>query len=156
MYTVEYRRFYLRDIESIGVWPNKLWPVRVILPAALILAVAALVWGLWNATVAAVIGGVALAWVVRELILGPTALAWIRSTGTNVELPLVRRTRRARKVLARIDAAVRAARVPSEQASASSAISSANAPAPESAMPSADTSAPSATVGADATQTNGV
>ena len=42
--------------------------------------------------------------------LGPTATSRIRTTGATLDLPLVKRTRRARKVLANVDAAVRADR----------------------------------------------
>ena len=35
MYTVEYRRFYLRDLESITVWPSRMWKLRVIIPTAM-------------------------------------------------------------------------------------------------------------------------
>jgi hypothetical protein len=31
MYAVEYRRFYLRDVESIVVWPNRLWLLRMVI-----------------------------------------------------------------------------------------------------------------------------
>jgi hypothetical protein len=51
-----------------------------------------------------------LAWVVLELALGPTAGSRVRATGVSVDLPLVMRTRRAAKVLEKIDAAVRASR----------------------------------------------
>jgi len=41
-----------------------------------------------------------LVWVAAELAIGPTAGSRIRTTGASVDLPLVARTRRARKVLA--------------------------------------------------------
>jgi hypothetical protein len=109
MYAVEYRRFYLRDLESIVVWPNRLWLLRPIIPAVLLGAFGAL-WYRTNFTVCAIFGGMGLAWALLELALGPTARARIRTTGATVDLPLVRRTRRARKILSKIDAAVRAAR----------------------------------------------
>lgn len=119
MYAVEYQRFYLRDLESIVVWPKGTWLVRLILPAVLLGALGALLWHwaigalLWrwtDFTTAAIFLGVGLAWAGLEWALGPTALTQIRTTGATVDLPLVRRVRRGRKVLAKIDAAVRAAR----------------------------------------------
>ena len=35
MYSVEYRRFYLRDLDSIVVWPNRIWLWRMALAAGL-------------------------------------------------------------------------------------------------------------------------
>ena len=122
MYAVEYRRFYLRDLESIMVWPNRLWLLRPIIPAALFAAVGlwrvwlrhweigALVWRWTDFTAGTIFAGVGLAWALLELALGPTAKARIRTTGATVDLPLVKRTRRARKILSKVDAAVRAAR----------------------------------------------
>ena len=110
MYTVEYRRFYLRDLESIVVWPNRLWLLRVIFPGSLLLGLAALLWQLVNSTTGAVFGVLGLAWAGVELVLGPTAEARISTTGATVDLPLVKRMRRARRLLAKIDAAVRVAR----------------------------------------------
>jgi hypothetical protein len=110
MYTVEYRRFYLRDLESIVVWPNRVWFLRAIIPGSLLLALAALLWQLVNFTTGAVFGVLGLAWAGVELALGPTAEARISTTGATVDLPLVKRTRRARKLLAKVDAAVRVAR----------------------------------------------
>jgi hypothetical protein len=122
MYAVEYRRFYLRDLESIVVWPNRLWLLRPIIPAALFVAlglwrvwlrhweIGALLWRWTDFTAGGIFAGVGLAWALLELALGPTAKARIRTTGATVDLPLVRRTRRARKILSKIDAAVRASR----------------------------------------------
>jgi hypothetical protein len=122
MYAVEYRRFYLRDLESIVVWPNRLWLLRPIVPAGLLGALGlwsvwlwrwehgALLWRWTDFTAGAIFAGAGLAWVLLELALGPTANTRIRTTGATIDLPLVRRTRRARQVLAKIDAAVRAAR----------------------------------------------
>jgi hypothetical protein len=59
-----------------------------------------------------------LAWVALELALGPTSRSRIRTTGASIDLPLAPRTCRARKVLARIDAAVRATRNALEQPTA--------------------------------------
>jgi hypothetical protein len=110
MYAVEYRRFYLRDLESIVVWPSRVWLLRTAIPGVLLLALGALLWQLVNSTVGAIAGGVGLAWAALELALGPTAESRIRSTGASVDMPIVKRTRGARKVLAKIDAAVRASR----------------------------------------------
>jgi len=122
MYTVEYRRFYLRDLESIVVWPNRLWPLRPIVPSVLLGALGvwlvwwrhwemgALLWRWTDFTTGAIFAGTGLAWALLELALGPTAKTQIRTTGAMVDLPLVKRTRRARRVLAKIEAAVRGAR----------------------------------------------
>ena len=83
--------------------------------------------------------------------MGPTAGSRIRTTGASVDLPLVARTRRARKVLAKIDAAVRAARGGVEQPTAP--ITSTQ---PAEPLLQTSSEAPSGTVSiADATQTNG-
>src|SRR5437879_1978801 len=110
MYAVEYRRFYLRDLESIVVWPSRMWILRPIISGVLLVALSGLLWRWLNFRAGAIVGGVGVASTVLELGLGPTAATRIRTTGASVDLPLVKRTRRAQKVLAKIDAAVRAAR----------------------------------------------
>jgi hypothetical protein len=110
MYTVEYRRFYLRDLESIVVWPKRVWLLRAIIPGSLLLALAALLWQFANSRTGAVFGVLGLVWAGVELALGPTAEARISTTGATVDLPLVKRMRHARKLLAKVDAAVRVAR----------------------------------------------
>jgi hypothetical protein len=110
MYAVEYRRFYLRDLESIVVWPSHWWLWRLTIPAVLLAALGISLWQWVNSTAGSIFGSMALAWVALELALGPTARSRIRTTGASVDLPLVKRTRRARKVLARIDVAVRSTR----------------------------------------------
>ena len=118
MYAVEYRRFYLRDLESIVVWPTRAWLWRMSLVVALFAGSGVAFWQWVDSTTGAIIGGVGLVWVAAELALGPTAAARIRTTGASVDLALVARTRRARKALAKIDAAVRAARGGGEQPAA--------------------------------------
>ena len=115
MYAVEYRRFYLRDLESIVVWPNRAWLWRMALVVVLFAGLGVAFWQWVDSTTGAIFGGIGLVWVAAELAMGPTAGARIRTTGASVDLPLVARTRRARKVLAKIDAAVRAARGGGEQ-----------------------------------------
>jgi hypothetical protein len=110
MYAVEYRRFYLRDLECIVVWPSRLWRWRLIIPGVLFAVLGAAFWQWVNSTSGAIFAGIGLAWVVLELALGPTAGSRVRATGVSVDLPLVKRTRRARKVLDTIDAALRASR----------------------------------------------
>lgn len=110
MYAVEYRRFYLRDIESIVVWPARAWIWRAGIPT-LLLAGTGIALGLEvSVRVGAVFCVLALAWLGWELALGPTAQARIETSGAIVDLHLVKRARRAGKVLATIDAAIRAAR----------------------------------------------
>lgn len=118
MYAVEYRRFYLRDLEYIMVWPSRLWLWRLIVPAALLAGLGVALWQWVNSTAGAIFSGVGLAWAGLELALGPTARSSIRTTGATIDLALVKRTRRARKVLAKVDAAVRATRGVIEQPTA--------------------------------------
>lgn len=149
-YMLEYRRFYLRDIESVVVWPSSLWLWRLLVPGVLFAALGAALWQWANSTTGAIFGGIGLAWVALELALGPTAGSRIRTTGATVDLPLVKRTRRARKVLAKIDVAVRAARGVTQQPTAP--VTHAE-PAEPSIQPSE--AAPAAASIVDATQTNG-
>jgi hypothetical protein len=151
MYAVEYRRFYLRDLESIVVWPTRVWLWRMALVLVLFGALGIAFWQWVDSTTGAIIGAVGLAGLLAELALGPTAAARIRTTGASVDLPLVARTRRGRKVLGKIDAAIRAARGGVEQATAP--VTSTQPAEPVVQMSS---EAPSGTVAiADATQTNG-
>ena len=110
MYAVEYRRFYLRDLESIVVWHSRTWLLRPAIPGVLLLALGGLLWHWLNFTDGAIAGGAGLVWAAVELGLGPTAQSRIRTAGASVDMPVVKRTRGARKVLAKIDAAVRATR----------------------------------------------
>jgi hypothetical protein len=150
MYTVEYRRFYLRDLEYIAVWPSRLWRFRLI-PGVLFAFLGAYLWEFVNSTAGAIFVGIGLAWVALELALGPTAGSRIRTTGVSVELPLVKRTRRARKVLAKIDAAVRATRGVIEHASAPANMHQSAEPS----VPASSEAASAIASIADATQTNG-
>ncbi len=151
MYAVEYRRFYLHDLESIVIWPSRSWRWRVIIPAVLFLALGVALWHWVDSTAGAVFIGMGAAWVGLELLLGPTAAARIRTTGASVDLQLVSRTRRASKVLAKIDTAVRATRGVNEQPGVAANI-------PQSTEPSVQTSSeavPLIATTADATQMNG-
>jgi hypothetical protein len=151
MYAVEYRRFYLRDLESIVIWPTRVWLWRMVLVVVLFGALGIAFWQWVDSTAGAIFGGLGLAWVLAELALGPTAAARIRTTGVSVDLHLVARTRRARKVLGKIDAAIRAARGGVEQSTAS--VTSAQ---PAEPIVQTNSEAPSGTASiADATQTNG-
>lgn len=151
MYAVEYRRFYLRDLESIVIWPTRVWLWRMVLVVVLFGALGIAFWQWVDSTAGAIFGGVGLAWVLAELAFGPTAAAGIRTTGVSVNLPLVARTRRARKVLGKIDAAIRAARGDVEQPTPS--VTSAQ---PAEPIVQTNSEAPSGTASiADATQTNG-
>ena len=152
MYSVEYRRFYLRDLDSIVVWPNRIWLWRMALLVMVFGSMGFVFWKWVNTTTGEIIGGVGLAWVALELILGPTAGARICTRGTMADLPLVARSRRARKVLAKIDAAVRAARGGAEQATATPVTSAQTAEPIQQTSAEAPSQAVSIT---DATQTNG-
>jgi hypothetical protein len=123
MYAVEYRRFYLQDLKSIIVWPSRLWPVRLIIPGVLVAALGASLWQWVNHIAGAIFGSLSLAWVVLELMLGPTAKSRIQTTGGIFDLPLVNRTRRAQKALAKINAAVGAIRGVIEQTTAPTIVS---------------------------------
>ena len=149
MYSVEYRRFYLHDLESIVVWPTQAWIWRMVI-FAVFFALLDLAFSQWvNLTTGAVFGGIGLAGVTLELILGPTAKSRIRTTGADVDLPLVRRTRRARKVLAKIDEAVRTVRAEIAQPTVSPMTTAQGEPAVKTAS---EDSAPAPL--ADSTQTN--
>lgn len=149
MYSIEYRRFYLHDLESIVVWPSKAWVWRMIVPGLLFGLLGYAFWQWVNLTTGAIVGSIGLAWIALELVLGPTAKSRICTSGASVDLPVVQRTRRAHKVLAKIDAAVRSARGATAQTSA-----------PQISPQLAEPSAPSTSGGSgapsivDATQTN--
>jgi hypothetical protein len=149
MYVVEYRRFYLRDLEYIMVWPSRLWLWRLIIPVVSLAALGVSLWQWVSSIAGAIFVSLALAWVALEVALGPTARSRIRNTGASVDLPLVKRTRRARKVLAKIDAAVRATRGIIEQPLAPATITS---PAEPHIQTSSEASATASS--AAATQTN--
>ena len=152
MYVVEYRRFYLRDLESIVVWPSRSWLSRLIIPGVLFGALGVGLWHWADSTAGEIFTGIAIAWVLLELALGPTAGSRIRATGVTVDLPLVKRTRRAPKVLAAIDAAVRASRDVTVQ----QAVPVPSAP-PAGVSVQTNSEAPSATPTiADASQTIGL
>ena len=146
MYAVEYRRFYLRDLESVVVWPSPRWRLRLI-PGILVAFLGAYLWEFVNSTAGAIFVSTAVAWVALEIALGPTARSRIRTTGASVELPLVKRTRRAPKILAKIDAAVRSARAIAERPSSPAPITSvAEAHLEERSEASATVSVPAATL----------
>jgi hypothetical protein len=150
MYAVEYRRFYLRDLESIVVWPNRAWLWRMVLVVVLFAGLGVAFWQWVDSTTGAIFGGVGLVWVAAELAMGPTAGSRIRTTGASVDLPLVARTRRARKVLAKIDAAVRSARGGDQPAAPVTSVQ------PAEPILQTSSEAPSGAVStADATQTHG-
>lgn len=149
MYVVEYRRFYLRDLESIVVWPSGAWPLRLMLPAGVLAVIGALFWHADNSLWGSIVGGLSLGWVGLELLLGPTAKSRVSITGGTVDLPLVKRTRRAGKVLARIDAAVRATRAVVEHPATSTVV---NQPAESPVRAGSEASASAS--GTLASQTN--
>jgi hypothetical protein len=118
MYAVEYRRFYLRDLESIAVWPSRTWLLRPAIAGLLFAVAGALLWHWLDFPIAGIAFGPGLAWVIWELASGPTAKSRVRTTGVAVDLPLVNRTRRAGAVLAKIDRAVHAVRAMDQLAGA--------------------------------------
>jgi hypothetical protein len=121
MYSVEYRRFYLRDLESVVIWPNRLWWCRLTIPAVLLAALGVVMWKWVNFTFGFIFIILCLAWLTLEVALGPTAKSRLRITGTTIDLSLVMRTRRADDVLAKIDTALRATRA-KEQPAAPAAV----------------------------------
>ena len=153
MYIVEYRRFYLRDLESIVVWPSRSsWLLRLIIPGVLFAALGASLWQWVNFTSGVIFIGIGVLWALLELALGPTAESRVRITGASIDLPLVKRVRRAGSVLAAIDAAVRASR----NVAAKPAVST---PSQQTAGVSVQTSseaAPTAPSIADVSQANGL
>jgi len=119
-YSVEYRRFYLRDLESVVVWPSRSWLFQLGFVAVLFTALGVLFWQWVNLTAGEIIGGVGFLWIALELVRGPSAKSRICTIGSKVDLPLVSRTRRAKKVLGKIDAAVRSGRALIEQSASPS------------------------------------
>ena len=144
MYVVEYRRFYLRDLESIVVWPSRRWWLRLIIPGILLATIGASLWIWANSNAGEIFVGASIGWSVLELALGPTAESRIRTTGTSVEMRLMKRTRAARKILAVIDAAVRADRGANEPSTD---------PATSSARPGSEASE-TASIAAETQQSN--
>src|SRR5438094_5258532 len=100
MYAVEYRRFYLRDLEYIMAWPKASWRWRMIIPGALFVSVGVSFWVGVSSISGAIFTGIGVAWVALELALGPTAKSRIHTLGATVDLPLVKRMRRAQNRLA--------------------------------------------------------
>src|SRR5215469_16969394 len=86
IYVVEYRRFYLRDLESIVVWPSRLWLFRMIIPGVLFGALGASLWVWANATAGEIFTGIGVVWVLLELLLGPTAGSRVRTMGASIDL----------------------------------------------------------------------
>ena len=149
MYTVEYRRFYLNDLESIVIWPSRAWIWRMLVPGLLFGVLGIAFWQWVGLTTGAIFGGVGLAWMLLELVLGPTAKSRIRTSGISMDLRLVSRTRRARKIIAKIDAALRSVRADITEP----AVQAANmAPVTPPAQASKET--PAAAPVTDPTQTN--
>lgn len=142
MYAVEYRRFYLHDLESIVVWPSRTWLWRPIIPGLLLAGLGVILWHFVNFTADAIASGGGLAWIAFELALGPTAKSRIRTSGATVDLPLVKRTRRARKVLAKINAAVRTVHGAVSEQRAAGDISQPAKPSVESSPESAPAAPP--------------
>lgn len=152
MYTVEYRRFYLRDLESMVVWPRLLWLLPHFILGALLASLGALFFwtsvksptgdGFVFTVMALIFAGAGLALLLWALAFGPPAEARIRTTGVTVDLPFASRARRARRLLAKIDAAVRAARGGMVERPAASA------PAPQPAAPAIQTGSGAASAAA--------
>jgi len=111
-----------------------------------------LLWYTVDSTTGAIFGGIGLAWALLELALGPTAKTRIRTTGATVDLPLVMRARRARRVLGRIDAAVRTARA---EVSDQPAAPIAEPQRPEPSVQTSPEAASATTPVGDLTSTNG-
>jgi hypothetical protein len=151
MYAVEYRRFYLRDLEYIMIWPSRSWRYRLIIPGVLFAAISTSLWRWVDSTAGEILTGIGLAWIVLELALGPTAGSRVRTTGVTIDLPLVRRTRHASKVLAKIDVAVRASRDVAVQPT----VRMPSLPAAGASVPTESEAASAAPSIADASQTNG-
>lgn len=110
MYTVEYRRFYLRDLESVIVWPNRLWLLRPLIPGLTLGGLGVLLWWKINLVSGAIFAGLGVLWAGLEVALGPTTRGRVHTSGAVVDLPIVARVRRAGKVLDAIDRAVVATR----------------------------------------------
>ena len=109
-YAEDYKRFYFRDIQAVILRKTRtartinevLMPlVCVVLALALSLSIAggftdgfAIFW--W------IIAAVLLAFLVANILMGPTCVCHLKTAVQTEELPSLRRLRRARKVLARV------------------------------------------------------
>jgi hypothetical protein len=109
----------------------------LIVPGAVLAALGGWLWNSVDSTAGKIVLGLGVGWLVWELALGPTAKARLRTTGATVDLPLVKRVRRAPKLLAKIDAAVRASRLDNEQSNSHISVS----PAEPSIEPATETNA---------------
>jgi hypothetical protein len=110
-YSEDYKRFYFRDIQAVILRKTRtgrtinevLTPLTcIVLALALSLTIAGgpdeLAFGMfwW------IIGAVLLAFLVANILLGPTCRCHLKTAVQTEELPSLRRLRRARKVLARV------------------------------------------------------
>jgi hypothetical protein len=109
-YSEDYKRFYFRDIQAMIIRKTRtgrtinevLTPLTCIVVAlAVSLSIAsgfddgfAIFW--W------IIGAVLLAFLVANIIMGPTCKCYMKTAVQTEELPSLRRLRRTRKVLARV------------------------------------------------------
>jgi hypothetical protein len=109
-YSENYKRFYFRDIQAVILRKTRtartinevLTPlVCVVLALALSLSIAggftdgfAIFW--W------IIVAVLMAFLVANILMGPTCVCHLKTAVQTEELPSLRRLRRARKVLARV------------------------------------------------------
>ena len=116
-YAEDYKRFYFRDIQAVILRKTRtartinevLTPLAcIVLALALSLSIAgsfddgfAIVW--W------IIGAVLLAFLVPNILMGPTCVCHLKTAVQTEELPSLRRLRRARKVLARVQPLIVAA-----------------------------------------------
>jgi hypothetical protein len=116
-YSEDYKRFYFRDIQAVILRKTRtartinevLTPLTcIVLALALSLSIAgsfddgfAIVW--W------IIGLVLLAFLVPNILMGPTCVCHLKTAVQTEELPSLRRLRRARKVLARVQPLIVAA-----------------------------------------------
>jgi hypothetical protein len=116
-YSENYKRFYFRDIQAVILRKTRtartineiLTPLAcIILALALSLSIAggfddgfAIFW--W------ILGAVLLAFLVPNILMGPTCVCHLKTAVQTEELTSLRRLRRARKVLARVQPLIVAA-----------------------------------------------
>jgi hypothetical protein len=110
-FSEQYRRFYYRDIQAFLIRQTETWLARAALwgGLALLFALLALAVGGIEAVPLWVITGTWLGALLLDLMLGPSCVCHLR-TAVHIEtLASLRRTRTARRLLARIKPVIEAA-----------------------------------------------
>jgi hypothetical protein len=102
-YTIEYKRVFFADLQSVMLWRTPAWYWRMAVIAA---AGGLLTWLFWMLSLRAglILLALTLAGVGAELILGPTAVAELRTASQRLRAPLTGRLNSSIKKLEEIRA----------------------------------------------------